>query len=76
MKKITENLNNISINAIIAKQQSGFNNYGNGGFSSFLKNGQTEQTREQETASDNTNIQTQVLHKEAYLNKLLIESVA
>ena len=76
MKKLTENLNNISINAIIAKQQSGFNNYGNGNFSSFLKNGQTEQTQEQEAATDNTNVQTQVLHKEAYLNKLLIESVA
>ncbi len=76
MKKLTENLNNISINAIIAKQQSGFNNYGNGNFSSFLKNSQTEQTQEQETATDNTNVQTQVLHKEAYLNKLVIESVA
>ncbi len=76
MKKVTENLNDISINTIIAKRQSSFDNYGSGNFSSFLKNDQKDQEQEKEAVSENINIQTQNLHKEAYLNRLIIESVA
>lgn len=76
MKKLTEDLNNISINALIAKRQSAFNSFGNGNFGSFLKNAQDEQKKEKEVTADNTNIQTEVLQKEAYLNRLIIESVA
>lgn len=72
MKKIDEDFNNVSMNTVIANKQSMPGNYNGSNFSSFL-NASGDELQEEETKAQNISVETQLLHKEAYLNKMMIE---
>ena len=75
MKKI-DDLNNVSMNTVIAKKQMGSNSFSNRNFSSLLNTAKSDESSTEEKNNDNTLIQTQVLYKEAYLNRMMLELTA
>ena len=75
MKKI-DDLNNVSMNTIIAKKQMGSNSFSNRNFRSLLNTAKSDESSNEEKNNDNTSIQTQVLYKEAYLNRMMLELTA
>lgn len=70
MKTIDNDLTAFSIKSIIVKNQTN----SNGSFSSFL-NENTQKEKEEKSFKE-TLVQEQILHKEAYLNKMMLQSLA
>lgn len=74
MKKVSDDFGNISINTIIAKQQSD-SSFKHNNFSSLINHNEAEDEKDNEL-SNNLTHQQQTLHNQAYLNKIFLTSVA
>ena len=75
MKQVNNQINELTLNSIISKQQSSFNNFQHDNFSSLLNQEENSKEQEEELSSE-FDSQQQVLMNQAYLNKIFISSVA
>lgn len=80
MKKINDELTDFSIRSIIAKNNNSINSIknsdSNNSFSSFLKEDKDKDFEDDKSEQVKTSVQEQILNQEAYLNKMVIETLA
>lgn len=76
MENVSNEINELTMNSLISKQNSQINLLNQEKFSNFLKDETSTSDTQEQNKSENLDIVKLSLQNEALLNKMLLESVA